>query len=125
MERLYRVLDRSPIAGYSPRIFMRGVHAAYSRPAQRPCRPPSTWGSTRRAGLRQVSQTLDSTDRKRRDCDSRSTSEVCMKLSAPIFILKQQAKALSRSEKIPLHAALDRIANREGFAAWSLLAAKW
>jgi replicative DNA helicase len=47
-----------------------------------------------------------------------------MKLSAPIFILKQQAKALSRAEKIPLHKALDRIANREGFTAWSLLAAK-
>ncbi|HET6472757.1 MAG TPA: DNA helicase [Pseudomonadales bacterium] len=47
-----------------------------------------------------------------------------MKLSAPIFILKHRAKALSRSEGIPLHAALDRIANDEGFAAWSLLAAK-
>lgn len=47
-----------------------------------------------------------------------------MKLSAPIFILKQQAKALSRAEKIPLHQALDRIANREGFTAWSLLAAR-
>ena len=48
-----------------------------------------------------------------------------MKLSAPIYILKQQAKALSRKEKIPLHQALDRIASREGFSAWSLLAAKW
>src|SRR5678809_1215162 len=47
-----------------------------------------------------------------------------MKLTAPIFILKQQAKALSRKEKIPLHQALDRIASREGFNAWSLLAAK-
>lgn len=47
-----------------------------------------------------------------------------MKLSAPVFILKQQAKALSRQEKIPLHQALNRIANREGFRAWSLLAAK-
>ena len=44
-----------------------------------------------------------------------------MKLSAPIFILKQQAKALARKAKIPLHQALDRIANREGFGAWSLL----
>lgn len=44
-------------------------------------------------------------------------------LSAPIFILKQQAKALSRREKVPLHQALDRIAAREGFSAWSLLAA--
>ena len=47
-----------------------------------------------------------------------------MKLSAPIFILKQQAKALSRAAKIPLHKALGRIANREGFASWSLLAAR-
>ena len=47
-----------------------------------------------------------------------------MKLTAPIFILKQQAKALSRKEKMPLHQALDRIANREGFRAWSLLSAK-
>jgi replicative DNA helicase len=47
-----------------------------------------------------------------------------MKLSAPVFILKQQAKALARQDKIPLHQALNRIANREGFRAWSLLAAK-
>ena len=47
-----------------------------------------------------------------------------MKFTAPIFILKQQAKALSRKEKIPLHQALDRIASREVFNAWSLLAAK-
>lgn len=47
-----------------------------------------------------------------------------MKLSAPIFILKQQAKALSRKEKIPLASALNRIATREGFRAWSLLSAK-
>ena len=47
-----------------------------------------------------------------------------MKFTAPIFILKQHAKALSRKEKIPLHQALDRIANREGFSAWGLLAAK-
>jgi replicative DNA helicase len=47
-----------------------------------------------------------------------------MKFTAPIFILKQQAKALSRKENIPLHQALDRIASREGFNAWSLLAAK-
>lgn len=44
-----------------------------------------------------------------------------MKLSAPIYILKQQAKVLSRKEKIPLHQALDRIATREGFKAWSQL----
>jgi replicative DNA helicase len=47
-----------------------------------------------------------------------------MRLSAPVYILKQQAKALSRKESIPLHQALDRIAQREGFGAWSLLSAK-
>lgn len=48
-----------------------------------------------------------------------------MRLSAPIFILKQQARTLSRREKIPLHQALDRIARGEGFKGWSLLAAAW
>jgi replicative DNA helicase len=47
-----------------------------------------------------------------------------MTFTVPIFILKQQARALSRREKIPLHQALDRIASREGFNAWSLLAAR-
>jgi replicative DNA helicase len=47
-----------------------------------------------------------------------------MKLSAPLFQLKRQARILSREEKIPLHEALDRIAVREGFKGWSLLAAK-
>ena len=47
-----------------------------------------------------------------------------MKLSAPLYVLKRQAKALSRRDNIPLHAALDRIATREGFARWSLLMAK-
>ncbi len=44
-----------------------------------------------------------------------------MKLSAPIPRLKSQARALSRNEHLPLHEALDRIARREGFNAWSLL----
>ncbi len=48
-----------------------------------------------------------------------------MKLSAPIFILKQQAKALSQRENLRLHAALDQIATREGFNAWSHLASAW
>lgn len=48
-----------------------------------------------------------------------------MKLSAPIFVLKQQAKALSQREKLRLHVALDRIAAREGFNAWSHLASAW
>lgn len=46
-----------------------------------------------------------------------------MRLSAPIFRLKKQARALSRAEGIPLNQALDRIAQKEGFAQWSLLAA--
>ncbi len=48
-----------------------------------------------------------------------------MKFSAPIYILKQQAKAFARKDGIPLHDALDRVAKREGFGSWSLLAAKW
>lgn len=47
-----------------------------------------------------------------------------MKLSAPVYRLKREAKLLARAENIPLHAALDRIAVREGFSGWSLLAAK-
>ena len=47
-----------------------------------------------------------------------------MNLSAPIYRLKRQARALSRKERIPLHEALDRIAAEEGFTAWSLLAAQ-
>jgi len=48
-----------------------------------------------------------------------------MRLSAPIYVLKQQAKALSRQDKVRLHVALDRIAVREGFNAWSQLSASW
>ena len=47
-----------------------------------------------------------------------------MRLSAPVYHLKRQARLLSREAKIPLHQALDRIAAREGFVSWSLLAAK-
>lgn len=47
-----------------------------------------------------------------------------MKLSAPIFRLKKQARALSRAENIPLHEALNRIAKHEGFESWSLLSAR-
>lgn len=47
-----------------------------------------------------------------------------MRLSAPIHRLKRQAKLMSRACGIPLHAALDRVAASEGFAAWSLLAAR-
>ncbi|WP_029075544.1 DNA helicase [Kaistia adipata] len=44
--------------------------------------------------------------------------------SAPIHRLKRDARLLARSAGIPLHAALDRIAAREGYSAWSLLAAR-
>lgn len=47
-----------------------------------------------------------------------------MKLSAPIHHLKRRARLLSRSENIPLHQALDRIAAGEGFGGWSFLAAR-
>lgn len=47
-----------------------------------------------------------------------------MRLSAPVPHLKRQARLLSRKEGIPLHHALDRIAAAEGFASWSLLAAR-
>lgn len=47
-----------------------------------------------------------------------------MTLSAPIFYLKRKAKLISRREKVPLTAALDRVAAEEGFTSWSLLAAR-
>ncbi len=47
-----------------------------------------------------------------------------MSLSAPIHQLKRKARLLSRTERIPLHTALDRIAAEEGYRSWSLLAAK-
>ncbi|ODA68433.1 Replicative DNA helicase [Methyloligella halotolerans] len=47
-----------------------------------------------------------------------------MKLSAPIYRLKHQAKQLARQANIPLHTALDRVARQEGYSRWSLLAAK-
>ena len=47
-----------------------------------------------------------------------------MRLSAPVYRLKRQARLMSRREDIPLHQALDRVAAEEGFGNWSLLAAK-
>ncbi|TIR17900.1 MAG: DNA helicase [Mesorhizobium sp.] len=47
-----------------------------------------------------------------------------MRLSAPVYHLKRQARLLSRRENVPLHTALDRVAAKEGFGSWSLLAAK-
>ena len=48
-----------------------------------------------------------------------------MKLSAPIYHLKRNAKQLAREEGIELHVALERIAVGEGFKSWSLLATKY
>ena len=45
-----------------------------------------------------------------------------MKLSAPIHRLKRDARLMSREIGIPRHDALDRIASKEGFSSWSLLA---
>lgn len=47
-----------------------------------------------------------------------------MRLSAPIYRLKRQARLLSREAGIPLAQALDRIAAGEGFRSWSHLAAE-
>ncbi|MBB3656883.1 replicative DNA helicase [Rhizobium sp. BK650] len=47
-----------------------------------------------------------------------------MKLSQPIYQLKRKAKSLARTDAIPLHQALDRIAQDEGFSAWSLLSSR-
>jgi len=47
-----------------------------------------------------------------------------MKLSTPIYNLKRRAKTLSRQDKIPLHAALDSVAQGQGFQNWSLLASR-
>jgi len=46
-----------------------------------------------------------------------------MKLSAPIFKLKHQAKILSREKNIPLHAALNIVDQQHGFKQWSQLSA--
>jgi replicative DNA helicase len=47
-----------------------------------------------------------------------------MRRSAPVHHLKRQAKLLARTDKIPLHEAQDRVAREQGFATWSLLAAR-
>ncbi|MBT4760873.1 MAG: DNA helicase [Bdellovibrionaceae bacterium] len=47
-----------------------------------------------------------------------------MKLSAPIHVLKIQAKKIKKEENITLAEALNRIAQQEGFISWSLLQAK-
>lgn len=45
-----------------------------------------------------------------------------MRLQAPIYHLKRQAKRLSRTRGIPHHDALDQIAAAEGYQSWSHLA---
>ena len=46
-----------------------------------------------------------------------------MRLSAPIFKLKREAKLLARQEGLALNQALDRVAASNGFRGWSHLAA--
>ncbi len=47
-----------------------------------------------------------------------------MALSLPIHRLKRAARDRARAQSIPLHAALDDVAKTQGFASWSLLAAR-
>ncbi len=47
-----------------------------------------------------------------------------MKLSAPIYVLKNQAKKLKIAQEISMSQALDLIAQNEGYNSWSLLMAK-
>lgn len=54
-----------------------------------------------------------------------SNGTFTMKLSASIPNLKSQAKRKAREEGIPLTEALNRVAQREGFNSWSLLAKKF
>lgn len=42
-----------------------------------------------------------------------------MRLSAPVFRLKRDAKKLARERSVPLHMVLDEVAVREGFRNWS------
>lgn len=44
-----------------------------------------------------------------------------MSLSAPISVLKSKARRLQHAESIPLHEALRRVAEQEGYGSWSLL----
>lgn len=46
-----------------------------------------------------------------------------MHLSAPIYALKRAAKRLERDTGLAHHAALDKVAQREGFQSWSHLSA--
>src|SRR3546814_8226308 len=68
------------------------------------------------------SSDLCSSECIRRGCRNCSKRRLSMKLSAPIFSLKRQAKLLSRETNAPLHASLDEVAKREGYRGWSHLA---
>lgn len=48
-----------------------------------------------------------------------------MKLSAPVYHLKRQAKQLARDQGVPLNIALNTVAKQEGFQSWSLLATRY
>lgn len=48
-----------------------------------------------------------------------------MRLSAPIYKLKRQARLMSRADGIPLNAALEQLAAREGFRGWHQLAKQY
>lgn len=48
-----------------------------------------------------------------------------MKLSASVPALKSEARRNARAQRIPLSEALNRIALREGFSTWALLARKY
>ena len=47
-----------------------------------------------------------------------------MKLSAPIYVLKNQAKKRKKQNDLTLNQALNQIAQKEGFNTWSLLMSK-
>ncbi|WP_109315806.1 DNA helicase [Pseudovibrio ascidiaceicola] len=44
-----------------------------------------------------------------------------MKLSSPVHQLKRQAKLTARESGMPLHVALDQLAQQEGYSSWSHL----
>ena len=46
-----------------------------------------------------------------------------MTLSTPIFALKREARQIGRRQNVPLHAALNAVARREGYRSWSHLSA--
>lgn len=50
--------------------------------------------------------------------------EVSVKLSAPLFALRAQAKKIKKEQSVSLAEALNLVARREGFASWSLLQSK-